>query len=200
MALTFFDPSTAPMPARPEFRDQSALTQANRTRPSPAGPIAATLTSCVPRRSLTIPSASRQVFPASSGAGRIWTSSSSRNRIDNWGARPSSVSMSTPVWRSSMPKVPPTEESPYTPVCGEIDTSEVLPEDGQYVPVSGPGAMASRFSGPRGSIWKSCFTRWSHTTFAPNPRPPTKRSMISSLIGRRWARPSVRSTWRRFLK
>ncbi|OQB32808.1 MAG: hypothetical protein BWY09_02813 [Candidatus Hydrogenedentes bacterium ADurb.Bin179] len=38
---------------------------------------------------------------------------------------------SRPAWRSSTPKEPPMEESPYKPVAGEIDTYEVLLEAGR---------------------------------------------------------------------
>src|SRR2546425_10579113 len=39
IALTFFEPITAPTPERPAARDLSLMTQATRLRVSPAGPI-----------------------------------------------------------------------------------------------------------------------------------------------------------------
>src|SRR5437879_8434226 len=39
MALTFFDPITAPTPERPAARDLSLMTQATRFKFSPAGPM-----------------------------------------------------------------------------------------------------------------------------------------------------------------
>jgi len=102
----------APIPVRPALRDQSALTQAKRTRFSPPTPIAATLTWCVPSRALISPSASRQAFPLSSGIGTMVASSSSMNRNDSSFALPVIDRASIPVCRSSIPKLPPIEESP----------------------------------------------------------------------------------------
>ena len=45
MALRFFEPITAPTPDRPAARPMSLITQAKRTRFSPAGPMQATLAS-----------------------------------------------------------------------------------------------------------------------------------------------------------
>ena len=73
-------------------------------------------------------------------------------------------------------------------------TNEHLPEDGRYMPVSGPPAMASVFSGPSGSIEKPCAARASQTIFAPNPRPPMKRSRNASDSGMLSAVPAERST------
>ncbi len=50
-------------------------------------------------------------------------------------------------------------------------------------------AMTRRFSGPSGSIEKSCAARLSQTIFAPNPRPPMNRSRNSSASGMRSALP-----------
>ena len=112
MALRFLEPITAPTPVRPALRDQSPFAHAKRTSFSPPTPMEATCTSCVPRRSLMRPSASRQVLPASSGNGTIEAFPSSTNRNDITGALPVMSSTSTPACRSSMPKPPPIDESP----------------------------------------------------------------------------------------
>jgi len=73
IALRRFEPITAPMPVLPAFLPQSEVTQANRTRFSPATPMVATLTCSSFRSSLIIPSVSRLPFPFNFSLGMIRT-------------------------------------------------------------------------------------------------------------------------------
>ncbi len=114
-----------------------------------------------------IPVVAFTFLPHSASADFSSTRSSSISINTGSGDLPAIIIASYPAFFSSGPNEPPQLESKIVPVKGDFVDSETLPEAGVVVPVNGPAANTSRFSGDRASTRPA-----SYNSFAPSPRPP----------------------------
>ncbi len=107
------------------------------------------------------------------------------------GDLPSKMIMSQPAFFSSPPKKPPELEQATQSVSGLLATTDQRPAVEALVPVSGPVAMMSLFSGERAStVGETSVARY----FVASPRCPRYLAAHSMLVGSSLTVPSVKFT------
>jgi hypothetical protein len=169
MAFKFFEPITAPLPPRPAWRP-SCDTVANRTRFSPAGPMAA-IRNPAPNVLPRIALASRADFPHAADASSNRTPSGSITTHTGDSAAPTITKASYPVFFPAIAKCDDDSESLIRQVSGDWHMTANFADVVNGLPTSGLNTNASGASGAKGS----CRSRHSRSrSHVPSPLPPKK--------------------------